>query len=118
MTTIFTPSTKREEDGVCEFESKRGAMIDSLRIEVITIADIPKEFAAFLAHCSRNAPHLRGIGNDAVVCASQATRAEVVSRVREHALLVRASSNSKTTGSQRLQEQARTAAEQTAGNLF
>ncbi len=108
------PVTATFTQEVCEFAGRHA----TLRIQVTTMTDVPRQFAAYLAGCGKAPEHLRGIGNDAVACGAGATSAEVISRVRERALLVKVTSTEKSADRKQLAEQARTAAEQVAGNLF
>ncbi len=107
------PVTETFRQDVCEFVGKRA----TLRIQVTPMTQVPKQFAAYLKRCGKDSEHLRGIGNEAVACEAGAS-AEVVSRVRERALLVTVTPDDKSADRKQLADEARTAAEEVAGNLF
>lgn len=99
------------QEGTCEFRSG-DSTAPALRVEVHVMQQPATEFKSWLGRCEANAPHVRGIGNDAVECESKGA-ATILSRVRERAFLVAVTGSSPAA-----QEQARKAAEQVAGNLF
>ncbi len=108
---LGVPVTVQVSDDACEFRTDASTPV-ALRIEVHTMQQPATEFKSWLGRCEANAPHVRGIGNDAVECESKGA-ATILSRVRERAFLVAVTGSSPAA-----QEQARKAAEQVAGNLF
>ncbi len=100
----------------CEF-TRQGSVSYTLRIEVTNTVD----FKSWLAQCGPKAIPIRGIGNQAVACdltnGSQVS-AQVLSRVRERAFLVRVSANRPSAPLAPLREQARGVADHVSGNLF
>ena len=122
VTLALTRATNNKEDATCEYTRKDNALTYSMRIEVVTLADKQTNFAVYLAQCGRNPTSLRGIGNEAVVCAlpkkDGQESEQVISRVRDRAFLVRISSTDPSAKHTSLRDQARNVAEQVAGNLF
>ena len=106
--------------GVCKFV-REGTGTYTLRIEVITMAHLPADFTSWLAQCGPKSTPVRGIGNQAVACdiaEDSEISAQILSRVRERAFLVRVSANKASAQLQTLREQARSVADQVSGNLF
>jgi hypothetical protein len=122
VTSNVTHPSPNKYDATCEFVRHEGPLTTSLRIEVETMKDPPHDFASYNSRCGADATPLRAIGNEALVCSLQGKKKQVseqvVSRVRERAFIVRASSNAQPPASSALREQARRAAEQVAGMLF
>jgi hypothetical protein len=112
-------------DGDCEFARQEGGVHHQLDILVITMTDIPKQFARYAEQCTPKSTPLRAIGNEAVLCSIQThanTYAEkVVGRVRERAFIVTLSSSLEDDPSftQKMRrEKVQLVAEQVAGILF
>ena len=118
VTQTFTPSSKTNDDGLCRFVTQRGSLADTLTIEVTTMPDPPKDYAAYLVRCGANPVHLRGIGNDAIVCPAKVTQAEIISRIRNRALVVQTTAGSPKPDRNELERATHTAAELASGNLF
>jgi hypothetical protein len=119
--TITMLHPRKDKDAtLCEFASASRSI---LRIEVETMANPAVDFAPWLAQCKSHGQPVRGIGNEAIVCTLNKhciTSEEILSRVRNHAFLVRvtAQKTRSPTLPSSLREQAQTAAELVAGNLF
>ncbi len=108
-TTVAQPST-------CEF-IRKGPVTYTLRIEVTNTSD----FKSWLVQCGPKAAPVRGIGNQAVACdlvKDSQVSAQILSRVRDRAFLVRVTANNTSAPLQRLRDQARSVADQVSGNLF
>ena len=121
MTVNITPRA----DGECKFSRQQGNAVFQLRISVEKMTDVAKQFPAYLALCPPNSPPLRAVGNEAVMCTTEIKDSEysenVVSRVREAALIVNVSSsipNQSQLTKQMRRDKANLVAEQVAGNLF
>jgi hypothetical protein len=110
------------DDSDCLFVRQPGSVFVELRIEVRTMSEPRKEFAAYAARCGDRATALKAIGNEAAVCSLKDKPGElseqVVGRVRDRAFIVRLSSNESSLTPSSLREKARKTAEQVAGNLF
>ena len=110
------------DDSECLFVRQPGAISGELRIEVRTMSEPLKEFAAYAARCGDHATALRAIGNEAAVCSLNDKPGEfleqVVGRVRDRAFVVRLSINEPSLAQSALREKARKTAEQVAGSLF
>jgi hypothetical protein len=111
-------------DGACEFSRQQGSAQLQLRISVALMADIPRQFPAYLAQCAGSAP-LPAIGNEAVICridGKDGLYAErVVGRVRDQAFVITVSSslqNDEALPAQMRHEKVCLAAEQVSGILF
>jgi hypothetical protein len=120
-----TVNVKGPGDGNCEFTRQEGTVRRELSILVITMTDIPRQFATYAAQCAPKSTPLRAIGNKAVLCSVQThanTYAEkIVGRVREQAFIVAVSSSLQDDASfpQKMRrEKAELVAEQVAGTLF
>lgn len=110
VTTTVTQST------TCEFVRK-GAVTYTLRIEVTNTAD----FKSWLTQCGPKATAVRGIGKQAVACDltnDSQVSAQILSRVRDRAFLVRVTANKPSAPLQPLRDQAHSVADQVSGNLF
>jgi len=74
------------------------------------------------AQCPPEAESLKGVGNEAAVCAYEGKPgwlgAQVTGRVRDQAFLVRVSTSDRSMAPKVLQQKARDIAEQVAGILF
>ena len=121
VTFTVTRSGEDKPDASCEFVHQDGYVLTSLQIEVQTMKDPSREFAAYWAKCGQHATPLRAIGNEAQVCSLRKKNQyseQVVSRVRERAFLVRVSSNGSTPEPALLRDKTQKIAEQVAGFLF
>jgi hypothetical protein len=102
--------------GTCDFEHSEGAASSHLIISVEPVR------AAKPSPCGSRGTPLTAIGNEAVTCAYEGkageTGEQVTGRVRDHAFLVRLSTNDKSALAAALRERARQIAEQVAGILF
>jgi len=110
VTTTVTHSS------VCEF-TRGGPVTYTLRIEVTNTAD----FKSWLTQCGLKATPVRGIGNQAVACdlaQDSQVSAQILSRVRDRAFLVRVTANKTSVPLQPLRDQAHSVADQVSGNLF
>jgi hypothetical protein len=112
-------------EGVCEFSRQQGAAVHQLRIAVDIMADIPKQFPAYLAQCPPKSSPLRAIGNEAVTCSVQEKEKKygerVVGRVRDQAFVVSVTSSARDDASlsqETCRAKVNLAAEQVAGILF
>lgn len=120
VTVSVTHPGKSKEDAVCEFTTE-AAVPSVLRIEVETMAHPAADFASWLAQCGAHGTQVRGIGNQAVACPldkGSSISEQIVSRARDRALLVRVTTKKAVNPRPPLREQASTAAELAAGNLF
>lgn len=120
VTASVTHPDKSKDDAVCEFTS-RTAEPSVLRIEVKTMANSTADFPAWLAQCGSNSTPVRGIGNQAVSCGREKgpdTSEEIISRIRDRALLVRLTVRNASAPRSALREKASAVAEIVAGNLF
>ncbi len=109
-------TTSITQSSICEF-IRKGPVTYTLRIEVSNTAD----FKSWLTQCGPKATPVRGIGNQAVACDltnDSQVSAQILSRVRERAFLVRVTANNTSAPLQRLRDQARSVADQVSGNLF
>jgi hypothetical protein len=125
VTFTVTHSGEDKQDATCEFIHQEGAAVSKLRIDVQTMRDPGREFAAYSAKCGQEATPLRAIGNEALVCSLHQQNEfseQVVSRVRERAFLVSITSNAPAPGESELRtdlrEKTEKIAEQVAGFLF
>ena len=119
-TTQVKPGPPDSDDASCSFELRAGETLSKLTIDVTTMRSPQRDFTAFLAQCPTKTA-LKAIGNEAVSCsgADHSTRSElVVGRVRDHAFVLRLSTNAASPDSAALHEKAVKAAEQVAGILF
>jgi|ERR1700722_12781262 len=123
--TVEMTVTRRDpnkDDANCDFVRKRGAVLYELRIEVQTMGEAVKEFGSFRSRCGSDARPLKAIGNEALACSvddkSGHRTAQVVSRVRDRAFIVRVTTTDSAITPDALIEKARGMAEQVAGNLF
>src|ERR1700722_6406127 len=111
-----------KDDANCDFVRKRGAVLYELRIEVQTMGEAVKEFGSFRSRCGSDARPLKAIGNEALACSvddkSGHRTAQVVSRGRDRAFIVRVTTTDSAITPDALIEKARGMAEQVAGNLF
>ncbi len=117
-----TAKNNSNDDATCEFTRESSEPLYVLRIEVRTMSQWRAEFPPFVAQCSPNAVALRGVGNEAVACSGTGKNGsrydQVLSRIRERALLVRVTAADKHSAAASLREQSTKAAEEVAGNLF
>ncbi len=110
VTTTVTQSS------TCEF-MRKGPVTYTLRIEVTNTAD----FKSWLAQCGPKPTPVRGIGNQAVACDltnDSQVSAQILSRVRDRAFLVRVTANKASAPLQPLRDQVHSVADQVSGNLF
>lgn len=120
VTVSVTHPGKDKNNVVCEF---RTAAVPSsvLKIEVQTMANPAVNFASWLAKCKSERQPVRGIGNEAVACPvdkGSNIAEQIISRVRDRALLVRITAKKTAGPPPPLREQVNTAAQLAAGNLF
>ncbi len=121
VTFTVTRSGEDKQDATCEFVHQEGDVLTSLQIQVETMKDPSREFAAYWAKCGQHATPLRAIGNEAQVCSLHKRNQyseQVVSRVRERAFIVKISSNGNTPEPAQLRDKSQKIAEQVAGFLF
>lgn len=109
VTDVTVKLAEGSGDGSCEFVRHDGARAPALRIEVETLRDPTKDFAAFAARCHSAGTPLKAIGNEAIACTDDGAQ-QVVGRVRDRAFALRISTGGR--------EKARQIAEQIAGILF
>jgi hypothetical protein len=132
-----TTNVSHPGDGVCKFSRQQGTAVYELRISVGIMTDIPKQFPTYLAQCPPKSTPLRAIGNEAVMCSSDAKpdakpganpvtkddpfAEKVVGRVRNQAFVVSVSSTLQNGPAMTLEmrrDKANLIAEQVAGILF
>jgi hypothetical protein len=122
VTMTVTRRDSNKDDATCDFVRKQGAVMHELRIEVQTMGEAVKEFAAFKAQCGSDATSLKAIGNEAVACSLDDKNghrsAQVVSRVRDRAFVICVITTDSAMTLASISEKARSVAEQVAGNLF
>jgi hypothetical protein len=121
VTFTVTHPRENQADATCEFVHQEGDTVSKLQIQVDTMKNPSREFLSFSAKCGQNATPLRAIGNEALVCSLRGKNQfseQVVSRVRERALIVKMSSNLPPTAESDLGERTQKIAEQVAGFLF
>lgn len=110
------------DDADCTFVRQSGLRGGELHIDVRTMSEPAKEFAAFTARCGANGTPLKAIGNEAIACSlnDKAGRLfeQVVGRVRDRAFVIRLSIKDRLIPQDAVREKARKVAEQVAGNLF
>ena len=110
------------DDSDCLFVRQSGSVFGELRIEVRTMSEPRKEFAAYVARCRDHATALQAIGNQAAGCSLNdkpgGLSEQVVGRVSDRAFVVRLSINEPSLAQSALREKARKTAEQVAGSLF
>jgi hypothetical protein len=110
------------DDADCLFVRQPGSTFGELRIEVRTMSEPSKDFAAYAARCGDRVSPLKAIGNEASVCSLNGKPGEsselVVGRVRDRAFVVRLRMDNSSLTPSSLREKARKTAEQVAGNLF
>ena len=115
-------STKAVDDAECVFFRQAGPIPGELRIDVRTMSEPGKEFAAYAARCGAHPVPLKAIGNEAAACAfydkAGQLSEQVVGRVRDRSFVVRLSMGDSSLSENAVREKARKAAEQVAGNLF
>ena len=124
-TVTVTVKVDDQGAGVREFSRQQESAVHQLHISVDIMADIPKQFPAYLAQCPPKSPPLRAIGNEAVMCSVQSKPEQyaesVVGRVRNQAFVVSVSSTAQYDASMTQdarREKANLVAEQVAGILF
>jgi hypothetical protein len=115
-------SSKGPDDSECVFVRQAGINTGELRIDVRTMSEPGKEFAAYAARCGVHPTPLKAIGNEAAACTLNGTAGQlaeqVVGRVRDRAFIIRLGINDSSITQNLLREKARKVAEQVAGNLF
>jgi hypothetical protein len=122
VSSSVTHAGNDKGDGTCQYTFRSGKVAYVMYIEVATMGNVHNEFARYLARCSSNRTSLRAIGNEAVTCTHQERNGQeseqIVSRVRDRALVVRIAATDPSAKSFTIREKVRSAAEQVAGNLF
>jgi hypothetical protein len=120
-----TANANNQGAGMCNFSRQQGAVNYELRISVVMMTDIPKEFSVYLAQCPPKSASLRAIGNEAIICSIQGKdhryAEKVVGRVRNHAFVVTVSSsvqNDPSMTPEMRRDKANLIAEMVAGILF
>jgi hypothetical protein len=110
------------DDADCSFVRQPGSVPSELVIDVRTMSEPAKEFAAYAARCGAHATSLKAIGNEATACDLNdrvgKSSEQVVGRVRDRAFIVRITTGDSSMTQILLREKARKVAEQVAGNLF
>jgi hypothetical protein len=115
---------KTNREGACEFLRRQGSVVYGLHISVHIMADITKQFPAYIAQCGPKPTPLPTIGNQAVRCNIQRKgqyTESVVGRVRDQAFIVSVSSsvqNDPLMTQETRREKVNLLAEQVAGILF
>jgi hypothetical protein len=111
-------------DATCEFVHGEGTDAATLRIEVKSMADAPKQFAALLSQCGGTQMPLAAIGNETVQCVLPSGGLEVevrvIGRVRARAfvVIVKLPPYGPARSGNVLSNEIRNLAEQIAGILF
>lgn len=98
----------------CEFERRGG---DSLSVEVKIMAKPPNQFTKYLSDCKSKPVPLKAIGNETVTCSARHAGL-AIGRVRDHAFIIRVTTNDHSTNNEALESKAEEAARHVAGNLF
>jgi hypothetical protein len=109
------------DDSDCAFH-RQPPIAGELRIQVRTVGEPAKAFAAYTAQCGARGTPLKAIGNEAMVCdlnkKSGRLSEQVVGRVRDRLFVIDLSVKDPSITQSALREKAETAAEIVAGNLF
>lgn len=99
----------------CEFWLRGG---DRLSIEVKTMADPRIQFTTkYLSECKSKPVPLKALGNETVTCSARHAGL-AIGRVRDHAFVIRVTTNDRSATSETLESRAEEAARHVAGNLF
>lgn len=120
--TVRANVTKGEGD--CEFLRRQGSVVYRLHISIHIIANVAKQFPAYLAQCGAKPTPLSTIGNEAVRCDAQRKgqfTTSVVGRVRDQVFIVSLGSSLQSDPSmpeESRREKVTLVAEQVAGILF
>ncbi len=109
----------------CSFVYHDATASRELRITTEEVQNPSQAMASYKAHCSGEASLLRGVGNEAVICAAdikgQAAGEQVIGRVREQVFTVTITTSARddpAMPSDALKDKTRDIAEQVAGALF
>jgi hypothetical protein len=109
------------DDADCAFH-RQPPSTGALRIQVWTVSEPAKAFAASSARCGARGVPLKAIGNEAVACdlnkKINRLSEQVVGRVRDRLFLIDLNDEDPSMTQSMLRERARTTAEIVAGNLF
>jgi hypothetical protein len=117
--------TKADEGtGICIFKAQTGTGDDSMTISVAQALNGERGLGRYEGHCTSAATPLNAIGNEAVLCASDAAKSrgkQVIGRVRDMVFTVAVNISAATTPgttNAALTEHVEMIADQVAGNLF
>jgi len=109
------------DDSDCDFNLQPGPIAGRIRIEVRTLMEPKKQYAAYAAKCGTNATPLKAVGNEASSCLLESKPGQtvemIVGRVRDRVFVLRIDTNEKSERAV-LDEKVRRAADIIAGNLF
>jgi hypothetical protein len=108
------------DDSDCAFH-RQPPIAGELRIQVRTMSEPAKAFAAYSARCGARGTPLKAIGNEAMVCdlkKRSRLSEQVVGRVRDRLFVIDLSLEDPAITQSVLREKALTTAEIVAGNLF
>jgi hypothetical protein len=107
------------DDAVCVF-NRTPSGTGQLRVQVRTMSDPAKAFQSYIKRCGSRGTPLKAIGNEALLCDSRGKGApeQVVGRVRDRVFVVDLSVTDPSITAATLREQAQSAAQIVAGNLF
>lgn len=98
----------------CVFEHRGG---DKLSVEVETMTDPRTQFTKYLSGCKSKPVPLRAIGNETVACSARHAGL-AIGRVRDHAFVIRVTTNDRGATKEGMESKAEEAARHVAGNLF
>jgi hypothetical protein len=109
------------DDSDCAFH-RQPPVVGELRIQVRTMSEPAKAFAAYAARCGARGTPLKATGNEATVCdlnkKSSHLSEQVVGRVRDRLFVIDLSIQDPSITQSVLREKAESTAEIVAGNLF
>ncbi len=116
------PDTDKIGDSICEFSKQQGVLFRQLRIEVRTVADPAREFAAYNAHCSSKPAPVKAVGNEAWACALEAKSGQVaeqiIGRLRDRIFVVTIRANESWLSHFGLLAKAYSVADQVSGAMY
>ena len=98
----------------CEFERRGG---DALCIEVEIMTNLRTQFTKYMSECKSKPVPLKAIGNETVTCSARHAGL-AIGRVRDHAFIIRVTTNNRGATKETLESKAEEAARHVAGNLF